>query len=175
MDESEIVDSLANKAPISHKAMLISKGFNPETEYLETFVEHCERAETTDNIAMAKFSASDEDSDTKKNKKRSKKFKGREDNGNKRCKNSSLYCSLHGENNSHISGECKLLKARASDKDNPKHGKNDYTKKFKEINLLQAEASHQKSKHENLNKAFTKRMTSKEETVVLDDSSDSKS
>ena len=38
LDESELVDSLANKAPISHKAMLISQGSNPETGYLETFV-----------------------------------------------------------------------------------------------------------------------------------------
>ena len=58
--ESELVDSLANKAPITHKAMLISQGFNPETADLETFVEHCECAETTDDIAGAKFAASDE-------------------------------------------------------------------------------------------------------------------
>ena len=38
LDESELVDSLANKAPRSHKAMLINQGFNPETETLETFV-----------------------------------------------------------------------------------------------------------------------------------------
>ena len=46
--------------------MLISKGFNPETANLETFVEHCERAETTDDIAGAKFAASDEDSEPRK-------------------------------------------------------------------------------------------------------------
>ena len=40
LDESELVDSLANKAPRTHKAMLISQGFNPETANLETFVEH---------------------------------------------------------------------------------------------------------------------------------------
>ena len=58
LDESELVDSLVNKAPRTHKAMLISYGFNPETTNLETFVEHCERAETTDEIAGAKFAAS---------------------------------------------------------------------------------------------------------------------
>ena len=46
--------------------MLISQDFNPETRYLETFVEHCKLAETTDNISGAKFSDSDEESDTKK-------------------------------------------------------------------------------------------------------------
>ena len=44
LDVSELVDSLANKAPRSHKAMLIVQCFNPETATLETFVEHCERA-----------------------------------------------------------------------------------------------------------------------------------
>ena len=29
LDESELVDSLANKSPRSHKAVLISQGFNP--------------------------------------------------------------------------------------------------------------------------------------------------
>ena len=68
LDESESVDSLANKATSTHKAMLISRGFNPETAYLETFVEHCERAETTDDIARAKFAASDKDSEPRKKK-----------------------------------------------------------------------------------------------------------
>ena len=91
LDEYELVDSITYKAPRSHKAMLIPQVFNPETGYLATFVEHCERAENTDNIATAKFFASDEESDTNKNKKRSNKFKNREDNGKKLCKNSSLY------------------------------------------------------------------------------------
>ena len=66
LEESKLVDSLANKAPRSHKAMLISQDFNPETVYLETFVEHCKLAETTENIAGETFAASDEESDTKK-------------------------------------------------------------------------------------------------------------
>ena len=98
LDESELVNSFANKAPRSHKAMLISQGFNPETGFLATFLEHCERPETTDNISIANFSASDKDSDIKKHKNRSKKFKERVYKGKeRRKKNSSLYCSLHGK------------------------------------------------------------------------------
>ena len=41
LDESKLVDYLANKAPRSHKAMLILQGFNTETRYLATFVENC--------------------------------------------------------------------------------------------------------------------------------------
>ena len=68
LEESELVNFLANKAPKSPKAMLINQGFNPETSTLETFVEHCERAETTDDIARAKFAASDEESEPRRKK-----------------------------------------------------------------------------------------------------------
>ena len=128
---------------------------------LATLVEHFELADTMDNISMAKFSASDEEINTKKIKKRTKKTKEREDNGNKHHENSSLYCSLHGEKNIHTSRYFKVLKERASDKDKSKYDNRDYNNKFKELNLLQEEAAHQKSKYEKLNKAYTKRKTSK--------------
>ena len=89
-----------------------------------------------DNIAMVRSSASYEDIDNKKNIKHSKKTKEREDNGNKRRKNSPLYCNLQRENNGYTSRECKVLKARAADKKNHKYGNNYYKKKLKEINIL---------------------------------------
>ena len=91
LDESEQVDSLANKAPRRHKAVLILQGFNLETGYMATFLEHCKWADTTYKLDVAKFSASDEDSNTKRHKNHPK-FKEREENGEKRRKeNSSLY------------------------------------------------------------------------------------
>ena len=136
LDESELVDSLAKKAPRIHKAMLISQDFNPETGDLETFVEHREWAETTDNISGAKFSASDEDSGTKKKKKGSN-FKEREENGKKRHeKQSSFYCSLHSENKIHTTRKWKVLKARTKDKDNPKYSTKYQKRKSREVNLL---------------------------------------
>ena len=95
LGESKIMDSLASKAPRIHKAMMISQGFNPKTGDFVTSVEHFERDETTENIAMAKFPASDEYRDTMKIKKRSKKTKEHEDSGNKCRNNSSLYFSIH--------------------------------------------------------------------------------
>ena len=109
IDKYELVDSLANKAPRTHKAMLITQGFNPETADIETFVEHCKRAETTDNISGAKFAASDEDSEPR----RKKRLKSKDKHGKKRQKRSSkLYFSLYGENTSHTSRECNVLKAK---------------------------------------------------------------
>ena len=131
LDDSELVDSIANKAPRSHKAMLISQDFNPETANLETFVEHCERAETTDNISGAKFAASDEDSEPRKKK----RTKNKNDHGKKRTKRSTkMHCSLHGDNTSHNSRECNVLKSKGKDK--PKFSKRDFKKKARDINLL---------------------------------------
>ena len=163
LDESELVDSLANKAPGSHKAMLISQVFNPETANIETFVEHCERAETTDNIAGAKFAASDEDSEPR-NKNHTKT---KNDHGKKRTKRSTkMYCSLHGENTSHNSRECNVLKSKCKDK--PKFSKRDFKKKAREINLLENKASQEKAKYlkyKSLNKASSKKKT----PVIMED------
>ena len=120
----------------SHKAILISQGFNQEKGGLATFLEHCERADTTDIISAAKFSASDEDSHTKRKKKRSN-FKEREGNGKKRHKKlSSLYCSLHGEKKSHNTRKCKVIKARPKDKDNHEYSTKYYKRKSREVKLL---------------------------------------
>ena len=130
LNETELVDSLANKAPRTHKAILIAQGFNPESADLETFVEHCERAETTDDIARAKFAASDEDSDPRKKN----RVKSKDEHGKKRQKRfSNLYCSLHGKNTSHTSRECNVLKAKGKEK--PKFSKKDFKKKSREITL----------------------------------------
>ena len=58
LDESKLMNSIVNKVPRSYKAMIILQGYNPEMGDLANFIEHCEQAETTDNIAVVKVSAS---------------------------------------------------------------------------------------------------------------------
>ena len=121
-------------------------------------MKHFERADTTDNISMAKFSDSDEESDTKRHKSVPKSSRSVSATVKKVVKkNSLLYCSLHGQNISHTSRECKFLKATAEKKDKPKYGKI-IKKKFKDLNLLQAESANQKSKYEQLKKLSRKRI-----------------
>ena len=104
--------------------MLISQGFNPETSSLATFVEHCERTETTDEIASETFVASDEESEPR----RKKRSKTKSDRGKKRIKRSTnMYCSLHGDNTSHNSKYCNTIKAKGKAK--PKFSKKDFKKK----------------------------------------------
>ena len=170
IEESELVNFLVNKAPKSHKAMLINQGFNPETATLETFVEPCERAETTDDIAGAKFAASDADSEPR----RKKRTKTKNDHGKKCIKRyTKMYCSLHGDNTSHNSKDCNVLKSKSKAK--PKFSKKDFKKKAREFNLIEKKASQEKAKYlkyKSLNKESSKKKT----LVILEDSkSDSSS
>ena len=60
----------------------------------------------------------------------------------------------------------------------PKNSKNDYKRNSKKVNILEKEAAHQRAKYlkyKKLNKAFAKKNTCKEETVILDDTLDSNS
>ena len=128
IEQSELVDFLANKAPKYHKAMLISQGFNPETSSLATFVENCESAEDSDVIAVTKIVASDKESEPR----RKKRSKNKSDRGKKRLKRSTkIYCSHHGENTSHTTKECNTLKDKAKAK--PKFSKKDFKKKVQGI------------------------------------------
>ena len=144
--------------------MLISQGSNPETANLETFVEHCERAETNDDIAGAKFAASNEDSETRKRK----RTKSKDDHGKRRKKRSTkMYWSLHGYNTSHTSRECSVLKSKGKEK--PKFSTRDFKKKSREINLLEKKSSQEKEKYlkyKSLNKVSSKKKT----PVILEDS-----
>ena len=164
LEESELVYSLDNKALSTHKAMLVSQGFNSKTADLGTFVDHCERAETTDDISGEKFAASNKDSDPRK-----KKLAKSKDKNSKKCqkRSSKLYCSLHGDNTSHTSRECNVLKSKGKEK--PKFSKKDFKKKSREVNLLEKQASHQRAKYlkyKKLNKAFSK----KKPRVILEES-----
>ena len=117
--------------------MLINQGFNPVTETLATFVQHCERAETTDNIAGAKFLASNEDSEPRKKG----RTKTKNDRGKKSIKRSTkMYCSLHGDNTSHNSKDCNILKSKGKAK--PKFSKNDFKKTAMEFNLIEKLSSY---------------------------------
>ena len=119
--------------------MLINQGFNPETSTLETFVEHCEQAETTNNITGATFAASDKDSMPR----RKKRTKTNNDHGKKRIKRSTkMYCSLHGDNTSHNSKDCNVLKSKGKAK--PKLSKKYFKKKAREFNLIEKKSSQEK-------------------------------
>ena len=78
-----------------------------------------------------------------------------------------------GDNTSHTSRECNVLKSKGKEK--PQFSKRDFNKKAREINILDKKASQEKAKYLNyksLNKASSKKKT----PVILEGSkSDSSS
>ena len=89
---------------------------------------------------------------------RKKRTKSKDDHGKKRTKRSTkVYCSLRGDNTSHNSKECNVLKSKGKDKS--KFSKRDFKKKAREINILDKKSSQQKAKYLNyksLDKASSK-------------------
>ena len=70
----------------------------------------------------------------------------------------------------HTSRECKIHKEKAKDKYNPKYATKYYKKNSRELNLLEREAAHQRAKslkYKKINKAFAKKETPKEETIII--------
>ena len=78
-----------------------------------------------------------------------------------------MYCSLHGDNTSHNSKYCNVLKSKGKDK--PKFSKRDFKKKARKFNLIEKKASQEKAKYlkyKSLNKASSNKKT----PVILEDS-----
>ena len=84
-----------------------------------------------------------------------------------------MYCYLHGDNTSHNSKDCNVLKSNGKAK--PKFCQKDFKKKARGFNLIEKKASQEKAKYlkyKSLNKASSKKKT----LVILEDSgSDSSS
>ena len=84
-----------------------------------------------------------------------------------------MHLSLNGDNTSHTSRECNVLKSNGKVK--PKFSKRDFKKKAREFNLIEKKPSQEKEKYlkyKSLNKESSKKKT----LVILEDSkSDSSS
>ena len=115
-------------------------------------------------LFLPRIAASDEDSEPR----RKKRTKAKNDHGKKRIKHyTKMYCSLHGDNTSHNSKDCNVLKSKGKDK--PEFSKRDFKKKAREFNIIEKKASQEKAKylkHKSLNKASSKKKT----PVILEDS-----
>ena len=78
-----------------------------------------------------------------------------------------MYCSLHGDNTSHNSKDCNILKSKGSNK--PKLYNKDFNKKTREFNITKKKASQEKSKYLKY-KSLNKASSQKKNLVILEDS-----
>jgi hypothetical protein len=155
--DMDIMDILASKSPKSHKELMTTHGFDPQTATIEEFVEISERAETKDGLYRSKKTRFESDDDSSNDERPSKKAKKKASKKPSYNNKSRYYCTEHGPNPTHDSGDCKVLlnrkpgeKSDWKKKDHSAGKYKDYQSKYKkkhqELNLLQAETKKEKAK-----------------------------
>ena len=105
--EDELLDIYENGVPNSWQKQFLLQGFDPIEHSKQEFLEFCERLEATEDIFVENPSA--------KRKGNTKNFSKNKDGRtpvNRSARNSSStpkYCRLHGNQQSHDTGTCKVL------------------------------------------------------------------
>ena len=98
------------------------KGFVAADNDWKTFVEECERIERNDSVARRERNDNNDDNNNKKDKK-VKFAKNRDDNKkngrDQKRTNDRLFCKRCGENVTHVTKDCYILKREAREKENP--------------------------------------------------------
>jgi len=167
LEQKELLDILASKAPQPHKAIMIEHGFDPQTATIQEFVEISERAETKEaleNKRKTKYyddSTSDESRDKKPS--RSKKSRSKHETPRERKE---FFCKQHGANSTHDSRDCKVLNNAGGRDERPnwkqpdrqkkdyKDHKAKYKNKIRDMNVMQREAKDEKEKWKKANKTL---------------------
>ena len=105
LSPDEIVDILLNGIPRSWMKEMDKQGFDPVEKTLAQVIDFCERVENAEDFEPARKGGETKSKDGKKSSSSSaKKTSGG---------NGSKYCLLHGNNNSHATDECMVLKKQA--------------------------------------------------------------
>ena len=186
LEEKELLDILASKAPQAHKAIMIDHGFDPQTATIQEFIEISERAETKEALEnKRKPKYYDSASDESRNKKSSRSSKSRKRHETKYAaprERKEFFCKEHGANSTHNSRDCKVLN-NPGDRDQkpnwkkPDHHKKDYKdhrakykNKIRDMNVMHREAKAEKDKWKKANKTLQAKLTNAPE--AKDSSSD---
>ena len=108
----EILEHLEFAIPNSWQKQMVLQGFNTLERTMEDFIEFCERLEFSESIydsshshtgQKARAKSGDEKSDSKVSAEK----------GHSKKRKTQFYCLYHGENTTHDTNDCKVLKAQA--------------------------------------------------------------
>jgi hypothetical protein len=135
--EQELVKLLEFALPQRWRTAMDLKGFIASDNDWKSFVDECERIERNDTVVRR-----ERDDDNNKNDKKVKFAKTRDDNkknGRERTRtNDRLFCKRCGENPTHVTTDCFILKREARERENPGEKAKPYTKRTfrKEVNAM---------------------------------------
>jgi hypothetical protein len=104
LSQDEIIDVIQNGIPRSWMREMDKQGFDPIDKTLAEVVDFCERMENAEDFEPARDGSK---TNNKSNKSKSK------DNGKGKSSGGGKYCLLHGDNPTHNTDDCLVLKKQA--------------------------------------------------------------
>ena len=188
LEERELLDILASKAPQPHKAIMIDHGFDPQTATIQEFIEISERAETKEALENKRkpkyYESASDDSRDKKPSRLAKSRKKHETKYAAPRERKEFFCKEHGANSTHNSRDCKVLN-NPSDRDSkpnwkqPDQHKKDYKdhrskykNKIRDMNIMHREAKAEKEKWKKANKTLQSKLNNEPEAQASSVDSD---
>lgn len=106
LSPDEIIDVVLNGIPRSWMKEMDKQGFDPVEKELQEVVDFCERMENAEDFEPAREGGKTKSNDGKSNKPHKGSPKGKSNGGGK-------YCLLHGDNPTHNTDDCLVLKKQA--------------------------------------------------------------
>ncbi len=113
LPEDELMEHAEFAIPNAWQKQMVLQGFNPVEHSLQEFIEFCERLEVSEDIYDGAHTKGQK---TKFQKESSSNSNPQKETGkpfNKKRKHTNYFCLYHGNNTSHNTDDCKILKAQA--------------------------------------------------------------
>ena len=108
----EILEHLEFAIPSSWQKQMVLQGFNTLERTIEDFIEFCERLEFSKSIYDSSHSHNGQKACAKNGNEKSDS-KVSAEKGHNRKRKAQYYCLYHGDNTTHDTNDCKVLKAQA--------------------------------------------------------------
>ena len=140
--EQELVKLLEFSLPQRWRTAMDLKGFISADNDWKSFVEEVERIERNDTVVRRERNDDDDNDNNNKKDKKVKFAKDRDEhkkNGRERTRTQDkLFCKRCGENNTHVTRDCYILKREAREQENPSEKNKPFTKRTfrKEVNAM---------------------------------------
>ena len=99
--------------PNSWQQQMVLHGFNAVENTMESFIEFCERLEFSESVYNSTHKGKNANTQKGNNGTTSKEKDGKSKKSGDKRKPGKHYCLYHGENNTHNTDDCKVLKAQA--------------------------------------------------------------
>ena len=111
ISDEEVLEHLEFAVPSSWQKQMVLQGFNTLEKSIDDFIEFCERLEFSEQIYDSSHN-SGQKARVKIDEKNTG-LKSSAGNSNSKKRKSKYYCLYHGDNQTHDTNDCKILKAQA--------------------------------------------------------------